>query len=379
MQNFARMLAMAASVSVLAACSSGGGSGGGVSGGASGSNAPATGGSTPANTNVDPGTGLPYITVPALPSPSMGPNAALIDSSAGQTVGGSPSGWGPGQPAPAIGTIFPLLESAMDQNVVGGNVTMTPLTAINNGGATLTYLGLANSSTPGFYTHNFELKIPDLNIDATLALPGPSVVSGNSSAQININFLSYTMAGNWTVRTPYNSGNGDVYSGAFLTGYQTPAAALPTTGQATYSTSAPVGGVSPTASGLLYDNFPGAGAARGTVTGDASVTVNFATGAVNGAITNMVAQPSLGGGVGQNWNSVSLTGSMSGATMSGTTAVSAQPATAGTVTFDTSSTGVFNGALYGPSGQELGAVWTLHDPTGNGKSVVGVIAAPKIP
>jgi hypothetical protein len=43
--------------------------------------------------------------------------------------------------------------------------------------------------------------------------------------------------------------------------------------------------------------------------------------------------------------------------------------------FGASSTGIFNGALFGPNGEELGALWTLHDPTGQGKSAIGYVGA----
>lgn len=76
------------------------------------------------------------------------------------------------------------------------------------------------------------------------------------------------------------------------------------------------------------------------------------------------------------WNDVSLTGSMSGSTLSGTTASTGAVPT-GNSSFAAGSSGSFSGALFGPNGEELGAVWTLHDATGQGKSAIGYLAATK--
>ena len=102
-----------------------------------------------------------------------------------------------------------------------------------------------------------------------------------------------------------------------LFGYETPAAAMPTSGSANYS---------------------GAGAVRGTVffpdtggiqsvplTGDANLSVNFATGSVSGGFTKMKAiDPCFGP---TDWNDVSVNASIASGTnkFSGSTAAGRRP------------------------------------------------------
>jgi hypothetical protein len=68
---------------------------------------------------------------------------------------------------------------------------------------------------------------------------------------------------------------------------------------------------------------------------------------------------------------------MSGATFKGTTSTTA--AVTGTYGMSAGATGTFAGALYGPNGQELGAIWSLNETGGatNGKAAVGTLGAIK--
>jgi hypothetical protein len=45
----------------------------------------------------------------------------------------------------------------------------------------------------------------------------------------------------------------------------------------------------------------------------------------------------------------------------------------GDIGFSSSATGKFSGALYGPNAQEVGAIWSLYDPSG--KAALGGFAA----
>ena len=115
------------------------------------------------------------------------------------------------------------------------------------------------------------------------------------------------------------------------------------------------------------------------LTGQASIDVNFGTGKVNGSLFNMTSYNSGPALDPVPWNNVSLSGSLSGATMQGTTAVTSAPSNPpsliGSATLSGSATGTFNGALFGPNAQEVGLSWTLYDPSGNGKSAIGVVGA----
>ncbi len=78
------------------------------------------------------------------------------------------------------------------------------------------------------------------------------------------------------------------------------------------------------------------------------------------------------------WNTVNLTGTLSGATFGGNTSTPGAPTNGGNYALSSAATGKFAGALYGPNGEELGAVWTLSEPNAvNGKSAVGTISATK--
>ena len=101
------------------------------------------------------------------------------------------------------------------------------------------------------------------------------------------------------------------------------------------------------------------------------MTANFANGAITGAFTNMTATP-VTGGAPTAWNSVSVAATISGATLSGTTATTSTPA--GPYALGTAN-GTIKGGFYGPAANELGAVWTLYD--GN-SAAFGGVAGPKI-
>lgn len=234
-------------------------------------------------------------------------------------------------------------------------------------GATITFAGtqLFGSSSQPIY----ELKIPDLGVDATPVQGNgaPVLLSDGRQLSLSVTDLNYSLYGAWSLSPPTAGGaSSDANLGIGISGYQTPASGVPT-GSATYVSGA--GGV------FGYVAVPsGSGVSTGTLQGQANVGVNFSTGAVSGALTNMTVTPQ--GGSATAWNGVSLSGSLSGSALSGTTASSGTPP-GGTMGFDASSTGTFNGALFGPNAQELGATWSLHDATGQGKSAIGYIGATK--
>jgi hypothetical protein len=211
----------------------------------------------------------------------------------------------------------------------------------------------------------YELKIPDLGVDATpLQGNGATVTLADGRAlTFSVLNLNYSLFGAWAL-TPQAAG-GDASTanlGIGISGYRTPTSGVPT-GTATYASG--TNGVA---------GFAVTPSATGSLAGQASIGVNFSTGAISGSLTNMTATPN--GGSAAAWNNVNLSGSLSGSTLSGTTASSGTPPS-GTMSFDASSTGTFNGALFGPNGQELGAVWSLHDATDQGKSAIGYLGAKK--
>lgn len=291
------------------------------------------------------------VTIGTFATASLNGNAPLLAT--GASTPSFPSTTNP----VTTGTVFPLNQLV----IASTNSSVTSYTP--NGGATLTLTGTATDSN-GDAQGIFEVKIPSLNIDATnvQANAGASYLGDGRNLALSSVELNYTMLNIWTVQP--STPTGTVYTSYSTSGYQTPSGSVPTTGTATYN------GVNGTSGGVVGVVFGSAAGkiSAGALSGNASVQVNFANGAVNGSLTNM----NVVGTTNQAWNNVSLTGTLSGASISGTTGVTSTPS--GTLTMGSGSSGTFAGALYGPNGEELGAVWSLHDPNGT-KSAVGVIGA----
>lgn len=253
----------------------------------------------------------------------------------------------------------------------GFRVTSTQATGLEfDQGATLTITGtqVVNGQTQAI----FQFDGQDLRVHATNLSGAEETVTTSDGRQLvfGITSLNYSLFGIWSV-TPSSVGDpqNSTSTAIFLSGYQTSTSGVPT-GSATYSGNGTNGGVvglvlAPSGTGTI-----GAGALQG----QATIAVNFSTGAVAGSLTGMTVTPV--NGTAAAWNNVSLSGSLSGSNLSGTTGSTGTPPT-GAMSFDGSSTGTFKGALFGPSGQELGAIWTLYDSTGQGKSAVGVLGATK--
>lgn len=266
----------------------------------------------------------------------------------------------------------------------GMKVTDYTVSDANVGGGTLVIYHQTPSNAASVILTG-ELKIPNLSLDIPIFAGGLNGATSagvpNGGGEFNADFgaLTYTVLGRWDYESPNIAGEIIGYS---LGGFQTPVGGIPAAGTATYngiaSNNVPGGGVAPTidSSGgavavISYPNpilYPPIIGVR--VAGKASITVNFGNSTVTGSLTTL--QYVSGGTSTKTWNDVTLTGSLSGAAISGTTAVSA-PATDPVLGFSNSATGTFNGALYGPNGQEIGAIWSLYDPCG--KSALGAFVA----
>jgi hypothetical protein len=162
--------------------------------------------------------------------------------------------------------------------------------------------------------------------------------------------LNYVVLGEWA----HWSGTRTTSYTESVFGYETPASAIPRTGTAQFSG---------WASGSVFKGTD----SGAYVEGRANVSVDFTSGQVGGAFTNMKI------GSSQPWNDVSLSGSIASGTnkFSGTTAVTSAPNNGFSLTG--SATGRFDGGFYGPGAEQLGAVWTLTD--GSGSAVGGVVGS----
>lgn len=153
--------------------------------------------------------------------------------------------------------------------------------------------------------------------------------------------LDWTRTGVWTL----TGASGLANAAPFVTGYETPLSGIPTTGTATYNGSA---------QGVVY--YPsGSSYATTRVEGTASFTADFDARSVNGNMTGMKTATDAA------WNNVSFNAQISSTQngFSGNSQVTSAPG--GAASLAAGATGTIEGRFYGPSAQEAGAVWTLHD------------------
>jgi hypothetical protein len=228
-----------------------------------------------------------------------------------------------------------------------------------------------------------DLSIPGVGLNASNLVMNGSIRQSDDS---RLNFtiapsgaLSYATMGTWSY---FASAGVSGFDGAALTGYQTQAGHVPTSGAATFiglkgssQGDAKAGGVT----GLIWVPSDGGNPTiGGGLSGNAQLNINFATGSVAGQLTNMTVGTAGGSSA---WNDVNLSGNLSGASLSGTTSTPGQPASVPAFFppgMSSAATGTFKGALYGPNATEVGAIWTLSEPSAlGGKSALGVIGATK--
>jgi C-lobe and N-lobe beta barrels of Tf-binding protein B len=235
-------------------------------------------------------------------------------------------------------TTFPVLFTALRFTIQPNG--LAPVSADN--GVTIT--------VPGDQNAGYRLTVP-------LFVPGDCLCcDGTDAANLGLTNLNYVALGSWAV------GNQSISAIQFLFGYETPARSMPATGQASFSGTA-TGDVYVPANGHILQSH---------LSGDAAISVDFASGNINGGFTNMRYVPSGGNGAAVPWNDVSVSASIAGGTsrFSGTTVVTSAPQNA--MSLNSSATGSINGGFYGPAAQELGAIWTLND--GNASAIGGVLA-----
>jgi hypothetical protein len=258
-------------------------------------------------------------------------------------------------------TTFPLLETVMTTSSTGAVAD----TATINAGATLTSSYGADGAAGADY--QIDINNPAIGIsNQPLALDWCGYCASVGSEHVYVRIsdpattgLSWTSYGMWGVHV--DVGAPSTTSAAFVTGYKTPSGSVPTTGSATFAGSV-VGKVM----------YPAAASENGVgvadLTGSASLQANFGSGSITGNLTGMMA-----GAV--PWNSVSLAGSISGGqnSFSGTSAATSDPGNG--TSLSASATGTFAGMFFGPTAQELGAVWTLSDGRASAIGSLGATSA----
>ena len=229
---------------------------------------------------------------------------------------------------PAAGTVFPLLQTTM---IYDPNSARADAVTNAAGG-----------------TAAFQSGEPNIKVDAFVKADVRSSFSTSAN-------LDWTRAGYWSTGGDW-WGYDDVVGrrAVFVTGYETPAAAVPAAGTATFTGSA-VGSVFQPghSSGITH-----CACAIEQVTGNASFTADFGARTLAGSLTNMsVGNPWSGDAF--QWNDVAFTSTIAGSSFSGTSRVTSAPSGA----MAANATGTLEGRFFGPSAQEAGAVWTLFDGT----------------
>jgi hypothetical protein len=274
---------------------------------------------------------------------------------------------------PPVGTQFTLAGPAV-------KLTSTTVGAsgIDPSKSRATYRGTV--TTNGVTYPVFDLNIPDISLNATNVRGDgtPVTTADGGKAVAGVSTLNYTLLGVWS----YSPASGETgYLGVVVNGFGTKPASVPTTGTATYN-----GSPGPGASGVVGAYFVPSGSGGitgGTLSGNVSLTTDFANNNVNGTLSNMTATPT-GGGAATPWNAITLGGKISrtgpdAVGFGGATTTTAAPAGAGAAGFSNAASGTFAGSFYGPNAEEVGATWTLTDPNaaGGGKAAFGALAGTK--
>lgn len=256
-----------------------------------------------------------------------------------------------------VNTDFPLIESAVTINLSG-------LVAEQHSTGDLAF------EATGDPADSYTLNVPDLGISTVHFAAGgyycySSKCGDTGSSSVDLNMadpattnLSWTTYGFWTSRS--YAASGPLTTAAFVTGYRTPVGSMPTVGTATY-TGAAQGRL------MAARDYGYLGVGIDSLSGDATLLADFGSGTLSGSLTNMV-------GPGGAWNNVSLVGAITSGDFTGTAAVTSSPGTFGSMSG--SATGTFAGSFFGPSAQELGAVWTLHDGTSTAVGTIGASHGP---
>lgn len=170
--------------------------------------------------------------------------------------------------------------------------------------------------------------------------------------------LDWTRVGTWSTGGNWWDYDDSVgRTGVFVIGYETPAAAMPTTGTATYA-------------GLVQGTVFHAGTSDAThcrcdltpLSGNAGFTADFGTRSLTGSmhITIDLNPWDLNAPTGP-WNDVAFSAIISSNRFSGDSRVTSVPG--GAASLAGNATGTIEGKFFGPAAQEAGAVWTLFDGT----------------
>ena len=332
-----RWAAVMAITASLTACGGGGGSGG-------------------ATVAVAP---TPSPTPSPSPSPSPTPTPTPTPGPTVASIGAPALAFAPATPAspqataggptfatqPTVSINFPVLQSTLALS----NGVLAADTATMNAGSSFDFAYCSGCR------ETFALNVPSLGLSGVslntyadtpfFATLGDGRQVRVEEATWGVDDLKWIKFGYWEIGTGFPTN----YS-AYVYGYETPLAALPTSGTATY-----FGQVS----GRVF--YPGAAGFGRTLylDGLARVQIDFAARTATGLLYSLIA-PDGQGAVSQ-FNDVTFAVSFPAGQIAGTTAVSTAPANADAL--GAGAQGTVAARFYGSNASELGLVFTLYDGT----------------
>jgi hypothetical protein len=334
-----------------------------------------TGDSTPTPTPTDTASPTPTPTDTATPTPTPTPTAtstigAVSPPQGASTAGPEASASNTFNPRPTSGTTtFPLIM-ASQTTAYGDTVTIASDPTTDNAGAQIT-VDWANK-TYSFSLGNSALGVSNVALggyqetgERNVTLSDGRVLTVYADARvdptqdINSATLSYLVYGYWSLA---NTAGQVTNASPFVIGFETPGSAVPTSGSATYN-----GFVSGVVT--LPDGYSTKSA---SLFGTATVTADFASGALAGDSTNVMATPT--GGTAEAWNSLSFNGNIASGMNSFTGTTTATDGPGNTYSLANGASGYLAGKFYGTTAQELGAIWNLSDGTG---AATGVLTGTK--
>jgi len=273
-------------------------------------------------------------------------------------VTGGPSFGQPG--GPPYGSVFALTETAVTITKSGSKDVIAADSTTDADGATVKVLNRA--------TDEIELQVPGLAIDAKLKLIDNSTSSGKSASTklangeyLNLKTfddnLNYAILGQWAV-TRTKEGQ-DTNAGYFMIGFRTPIESMPKQGGAFYNGQNNVNGTVLIQGGVI-----------GQLHGNGDLAADFANDTVDGLLSDIkVTSPT---GAVMPWDTITLTGTISGNVIRGTTSVLQSPGNSLSLA-PYNSKGTLSGGFYGPTANEVALIWTLHDAKGS--TAVGTFGA----
>jgi len=236
------------------------------------------------------------------------------------------------------GTVFPTLQTML---VIDAN----GISADPEGNAAGSNMTVANG----------KLTVGPIHTHA--ALNGTFGFSGEPWS--GYESLDWARVGYWSTGGVWDEFEDRIrHRGVFVAGYETPLAAMPISGTATYTGKAQAAVYMPLArgSGAMLCNCE-----ETWVTGNASFTADFGARNLAGSLTDMTAPHPWYDGEFVAWNGVAFNAAITGNGFSGTTIIT-NP-NSGWASLGPNATGTVEGKFFGPAAQEAGAVWTLFDGT----------------